>query len=479
MKKIGRYIARGQLGRGGMGRVYKVEMPVTGRIVALKLLMPNPLLVDMMGMERIREMFIREAVTMANLRHPCLPEVWDFDEADGMPFYTMDYYCSNLGTMIGEGYEMEKPSRRIPTEKAVHYARQILEGLACLHYAGVIHRDIKPFNILITDHDTVKICDFGLSRLKGDTFKGPENLKVGTPWYAPPEQEKDPDAVDFSADLFPVGVMLYRMLTGMLPMSDPEPPSRINPDLDESWDRVILTAIESSPEKRFRRAGEMLAALAEIHAGWVLKQEGICRSPDLTGGGAESGGPTTAGGAAAPVKDAPRISPLKVSPKNARAVFGLDDLWRPETYATGDFAVRGEVVVDLAAGLQWERSGSEYPLTRDRALDYVRSLNARAFAGRTDWRLPTVAELMTLLVKTPHGADLCIPRVFDGTQRRLWSCDASSHIAAWYVSLDLGFVAWHDHTAYFHVRAVCGRAPRASGEAGRPLTVFHGPSIHF
>lgn len=460
MKKIGRYIARGQLGRGGMGWVYKAEMPVTGRIVALKLLKPNHHLVDMMGMARIREMFIREAVTMANLRHPCLPEVWDFDEAGGMPFYTMDYFCNNLGTMIGERYEMEQPSRRIPTEKAVHYARQILEGLACLHYAGVIHRDIKPFNILITDQDTVKICDFGLSKLRGDTFRGPANLKVGTPWYAPPEQERDPDGVDASADLFPVGVMLYRMLTGNLPGTDPEPPSRINPDLGPSWDRFILKAIDPSPRKRFRRARQMLSALAEVHAAWLRKQEQLCllTPPDEAGGDP----------AGVPLRKKPRTAPLKVPPKQARGVFGLDDLWRPETYAAADPAVRDDVVEDLATGLQWERSGSEYPLTWDRAGDYIAGLNARAFAGRTDWRLPTVSELMTLLVKTPHGADLCAPKVFDETQRRLWSSDASSHIAAWYVSLDLGFVAWHDHTGYYHVRAVCDRRPEAPGRTGGP-----------
>lgn len=459
MKKIGRYIARGQLGRGGMGRVYKVEMPVTGKIAALKLLKPNAHLVSLMGMEHIRELFIREAVTMANLRHPNLLEIWDFDEADGMPFYIMDYYCNNLGTMIGESYEVEKPSRRIRTEKAVHYTRQILEGLACLHYTGIIHRDIKPFNILITDQDTVKICDFGLSKLRGETFRGPANLKVGTPWYAPPEQERDPDGVDFSADLFSVGVMLYRMLTGKLPMHDPRPPSRINPDLDVVWDRFVLKAVDGSPQRRFRRARSMMAALAEIHADWLEKQEKICLSPALTGVDGHG-----SGGSAAPGGEKPRSRPMKASPKTVREAFGLDELFRPEVYTVNDFDVQGDgVVADRTTRLLWERSGSEYPMMWHRSHDYIRSLNDRAFSGRTDWRLPTVAELMTLLVKTPHGEDLCIPPVFDETQRWLWSCDESSHIAAWYVSLDLGFVAWHDHTAYYHVRAVCDIRPSEQG----------------
>ena len=451
MKKIGRYIARGQLGRGGMGRVYKVEMPVTGKIAALKLFNPNPLLANLMGIENLREMFVREAVTMANLRHPNLLEIWDFDEYDGRPFYIMDYYCNNLGAMIGECYEVEKPSRRIRTERAVHYIRQILEGLACLHHAGIIHRDIKPFNILVTDRDIVKICDFGLSKLRGETFRGPANLKVGTPWYAPPEQEKDPDAVDFSADLFPVGVILYRMLTGKIPMNDPEPPSRINPDLDEAWDRFVLKAIDASPGRRFRRARSMLTALTEIFTGWIERQERICLSRDLTdlaGTGADT--PMTIR------SETPRKCALKVSPKNAREVFGLDELFRPGDYTVNDFEVReGGVVADRAVRLLWQRSGSEYPMTWNRAQEYVHNLNDRSFAGRMDWRLPTVAELMTILMEMPHEGELCVPTVFDDTQRWLWSCDESSHIAAWYVSLDLGFVAQHDHTAYDHVRAVC------------------------
>ena len=455
MKKIGRYIARGQLGRGGMGRVYRVEMPVTGKIAALKLLKPEPLLVDLMGADALRELFVREAVTMARLRHPNLVEVWDFDEADGMPFYIMDYYCNNLGTMIGERYEAEKPSRRLPTERAVHYARQILEGLACLHYAGIIHRDVKPFNILVTDQDTVKICDFGLSKLRGERFRGPSNLKVGTPWYAPPEQERDPDGVDVSADLYAVGVMLYRMLTGRLPLDKPTPPSDLNPDLDGAWDRLVLKAISPAPADRFPEAKAMLAALTELLADWRERQAGVCLAPAVGGADAAGAAPAARGGAV------PRSCPVKAYPADAREAFGLDELFRPKTYAANALDARDGVVADDATGLLWERSGSEYPMNWDQAGDYIRRRNDQGFCGRSDWRLPTVAELMTLLEKTPHGRDLCIPPIFDETQRWLWSCDVSSHIGAWYVSLDLGFVAWQDRTAYYHTRAVCSLGPNA------------------
>jgi len=446
-----------------MGRVYKVEMPLTGKIAALKLLKPKSLLADLLGMENIREMFVREAVIMANLRHPNLLDVWDFNEAGGMSFYIMDYHCNNLGAMIGENHVMENPSRWIPTEKAVRYIRQTLEGLACLHYAGVVHRDIKPFNILITDQDNVKICDFGLSKLRGHPFGGPSNLKVGTPGYASPEQQEDPEAVDFSADLFSVGVMFYRMLTGILPMNDSVPPSACNPDLDVFWDRFVLKAIDPSPMRRFRRAKSMLAALTEVHAAWRIKQEKICRYPplrDLDSLASDS--------LVLAEYEKPRSRSLMVDPKKAQKVFGLDTLFRPRIYAVNHFDTDGDLVIaDRATGLLWERSGTEYPMTWDKAHLYVRGLNDQGFSGRTDWRLPTVAELMTLLTKISRQQALCISPVFDETQRGLWSSDKRSCMAAWYVSLDLGFVAWHDHTAHCYVRAVCDLCPAPTDEFNR------------
>ena len=261
MKFVGKYEILGLLGRGGMGKIFKVRLPVIGKIAALKLLAPNPFLVDILGMDRIEGLFISEAAAMAGLRHPHLLETWDFDKADGRYFYTMDYYCNNLGTMMGESSRIELPSRIIPTDRAIHYIRQTLEGLACLHHAGIIHRDIKPFNILITDQDTVKIGDFGLSKLRGEAAGSPRNLKIGSPFYAPPEQETDPDHVDFSADLYSAAVTLYRMLTGSLPMSAPAPASGINPDLDETWDQFLFKAMAPKPQDRFSSAGQMLDAL--------------------------------------------------------------------------------------------------------------------------------------------------------------------------------------------------------------------------
>ncbi len=449
MKSIGKYEILGLLGRGGMGKIFKVRLPVIGKITALKLLSPNSFLVDILGMDRIEAMFISEAVTMSGLRHPHLLEIWDFDKADGGYFYTMDYYCNNLGVMMGESSQIELPSRIIPTDRAIHYVRQTLEGLACLHHAGIIHRDIKPFNILITDQDTVKIGDFGLSKLRGETFGSPQNLKIGSPFYAPPEQETDPDQVDFSADLYAVAVMMNRMLTGCLPQASPAPPSRTNPDLDENWDQFLFKAISPKPRDRFSSAGQMLDALGKLEADWITKKEKACNFLDnrQTKPSANSG----------PDSFRPRKEPVRIRPQEARTFFILDDLWRPRQYITNRFhALDDHGILDQSTGLTWQQVGSPYPLTWKQAKDYIRNLNCVQPVGFRSWRLPTVDELLSIVTQPSPGLDLCMKPVFDPSQKWLWSADKRSFSAAWYLSMDLGFVSWQDITGYFYVKGVFG-----------------------
>ncbi|MDQ1331874.1 MAG: eukaryotic-like serine/threonine-protein kinase [Thermodesulfobacteriota bacterium] len=446
MNKIDRFEICGLLGIGGMGKVFKVKLPVIGKIAALKLLEPNPFLVSLIGAEKIKKLFISEAVTMANLRHPNIVEIWDFGESDGRPYYVMDYFCNNLGSMIGESYQAEIPSRIIRIDKAVHYTRQILEGLSCLHHAGIIHRDIKPFNMLVTEQDSIKISDFGLSRLRGESFEGPPGLKVGSPWYAAPEQERDPDKADFSADLYAAGITIYRMLTGRLSAERYEPPGKYNPDLDESWDFFISKATARKPEARFESAKAMRENLEEVYDGWKRKNDMICGLPEKTFPGNKGG-----------LKRVKlRSSGIKTGVRKSSEILGVDILWRPSSYVENDFTVAAEgTVADRATGLLWQQSGSEYPMTWEKARAYIDKLNESGSGGRTDWRLPTIDELMSLLVRTPHGDEYCIEPVFDRNQKWLWSSDRRSFTSAWYVSVEMGFVSWQDFTAYYHVKGVC------------------------
>jgi serine/threonine protein kinase len=446
MKKIDKYEIRGLLGKGGMGIVYKARVPVIGKVVALKLLSPHPMLVELLGKEAIRRNFVAEATTMASLRHPHIAAVWDFHDSDGLTFFVMEYYCNNLGLTIGETYRVEEPSRILSVDKAIHYTRQVLVGLSRLHQAEIIHRDIKPYNILITDEDTVKITDFGLSKLRGETFRGPPNLRVGSPYYAAPEQEEDPDQVDARADIYPVGVMLYRMLTGTLPIEPFKKLSQSNPDLDPDWDAFIDQAIAGARERRFASVKHMLDSLDALNSAWEEKKEKACQMPPK-----RMPKRPRAQGAGTKL----RAESVKVAPGEARAVFEVDRLWRPIRYSANDLQLNADgTVTDGSTSLIWQQAGSEAPVSWDEAHRYIEQLNQHCFAGRVTWRLPTVNELISLTTEVPRAADLCVAPIFDPDQRWLWSCDRRSFVAAWYVSLDLGYVAWQDFTCYYFVRAV-------------------------
>jgi serine/threonine-protein kinase len=442
MNRIGKYIIRGLLGRGGMGKVFQVEIPPIGKIAALKLLAPHPVLLSLLGADRLRELFLAEAVTMAGLQHPNIVAVRDFGEADGRPYYIMDYFFSNLGRLIGETRRAEEPSRTIRLDRAIELIRQTLSGLACLHHFGIVHRDIKPFNLLIDEHGTVKICDFGLSRLHGEPSAPPAQLKVGSPWYAAPEQETDPDAVDPRADLYAVGITLVRMLTGELPSDPPAPPSGANPDLDEAWDEFLLRAINRDPGRRFESAAAMQLALERLERSWHARREQVCRlAPPAP--------------APVPTRWPLRRTAVRIDPVQAQTQFGVDRLWRPAQLVSNDLAPAGPGALhDRATGLIWQQSGSPYPLTWTAAQAYVKELARRRMEDGHRWRLPTTPELMSLVSRTPHGEDFCVAPAFDPLQGVLWSADRRSFTAAWFVDVAMGYAGWQDFNARIYVRAV-------------------------
>jgi serine/threonine-protein kinase len=453
MKKIGRYIIQGLLGRGGMGKVFRVKLPIIDKIAALKILDPDPLLANLMGMEKLRTLFTQEAVTMARLNHPNIVAVYDFDVHEEKPFFIMDYYPNNLGTILGEHYTVEESSRRILVDKALDYTLQTLNGLDCLHDAQILHRDIKPFNLLITAQDTIKICDFGLSKLRNEAFKGPANLNVGSPYYAAPEQETDPDSADVRTDLYPVGIMLYRMLTCRLPYlngtnSRYQPPSRLNPDLDTQWDDFFNLAIARRRRDRFTDVGAMKNALIELQHHWQKHKEMSCATPDVP---------------ADRLLNAPlylntplRHAPIKINPKKAAEYFDVNTLWQPNRYIHNQFIDQNKkVLYDKTTGRTWQKSGSRYARTWSQAHLYIQQLNKEAYGGIQNWQLPTIDELITILTPSAQGSTLCIDTVFDPTQKWIWSIDRRSYVSAYYVDIELGFVGWQDFSAPYYVRAVC------------------------
>ncbi len=448
MKKAGKYIICGLLGKGGSSVVYKARLPYVDRMVALKMLSPHPNLVGLLGMEAIRDRFISEAALIASLRHPNVIEVLDFDFDGERPFFTMEYYYNDLGRLIGESCRPDLPTRILSLDKTIHYTRQILEGLGRLYRAGMVHRDIKPGNIMISPEVTVKICDFGFSRVRGEKLAKPSQLVIGSPFYAAPEQERDPDSVDQRADLYSVGAIVHRMLTGLLPEDGILKPGRYHPEADSGWDRLIETALAPDPDRRFGTPAEMLAALEELSAAWDGRKEAFCRMHPEDDEARGRSKPEATG-------ETLRSMPVKVSAKEAPDVFGCDTLMRPARYAACDsFLPQGPVVKDTDTGLLWQQSGSEDPLSREEALQYVENMNKANFGGTSRWRLPTVSELFSILRAPTFGIEDCRTPEFDRRQTTLWSIDRCTFVSGWHVNMELGFAGPADFTCGCHVRAV-------------------------
>ena len=307
-----------------------------------------------------------------------------------------------------------------------------------MHRAGIVHRDIKPFNLLVTDEDRLKIGDFGVSKLRGDCSATPSNLLVGSPYYAAPEQERDPGGVDGRADLYSAGVVLYRMLTGRQPEDGGPGPGATHPDATPAWDEFVFRALETNPGRRFADAPAMLVALEKLSDDWKRRRDAFCSLDDM-----DLPGTPAARIGVAPIGDTRidiiplRHNPLRVKPKDAPGIFASDALLRPLQPSLHEFAPSsdGAVVLDRLSNLSWQRAGSEDPVPWERAQEYVDRLNALRFAGRSDWRLPTVNELFSLLKPVALGKEDCLEGVFD-RRRWIWSCDRRSFTAAWYVDCE-------------------------------------------
>jgi len=242
------------LGAGGMGAVYKARQPALDRMVALKVLPAAERGAD------FTERFHREARALARLNHPHIVAVYEFGEAGALRYFIMEYVDgANLR-------QLEKAGRLSPRE-ALQIIPQICEALQYAHDEGVVHRDIKPENVLVDRRGRVKIADFGLAKITGQDAGGArltvEGQVMGTPHYMAPEQIERPLAVDHRADIYALGVVLYEMLTGDLPLGKFLPPSR-KVEIDVRLDEVVLRALENDPEHRYQRASEVKTQVEDI-----------------------------------------------------------------------------------------------------------------------------------------------------------------------------------------------------------------------
>jgi len=446
MNRVGRYEIVGRLGRGGMSTVYKARAPFTGRLTALKLLQPrNELFTELVGAEKLAEMFVEEARVMGSLNHDHVAKVLDCDYHEGQPFIVLEYFAHSIGSFIGESYRVESPSRIISAAKTRTYLIQALKGLERLHFAGIIHRDIKPFNLMLTSDDRVKIIDFGLSRVRGEEVTAIPGMQVGSPYYAAPEQRRDAGRVDGRADLFSLGIMGYRMLTGQLADLSQEvvPPSSVNPQLDPCWDDVILKAIARDPRQRFASAQEMR-----------LNMEALPEFSDDAGLSVRHGTSFVLQEAEKRVRSAA----TRVMYKDIRTLLNLDQLMRPMSYGTPEFRVVNSLVAqDRNSGLFWQRRGSGFTLNWQQAAEYVAYLNETRWQGRDSWRLPTLEELATVLNPPVHGHEFSPWPLFAKGVHWLWSADHCTKKQAWMADIEEAFFERLDRDGGASVCAVSSR----------------------
>lgn len=262
--QLGRYRLLGELGHGAMGVVYKAEDPLLGRIVAIKTI---TLVSDAAERIEYEARFFQEARAAGGLNHPSLITIHDIGREGDVAYMAME---------LVDGVELREIMTRgpLPLGLALGIIAQAAEGLAYAHERGVVHRDIKPGNIMIVRGRHAKIMDFGIARMRVSDVKTQTGAILGSPKYMSPEQVAG-KRVDHRADIFSLGVVLYELTAGTAPFAAPNmaqlmqqiavatplPPSAVNHSLPPMLDLIVARALEKEPDARYQSAAEMAADL--------------------------------------------------------------------------------------------------------------------------------------------------------------------------------------------------------------------------
>jgi serine/threonine protein kinase len=293
---LGQYRILDEIGRGGMGRVFKAEHLTMRRVVALKVLANH-----LTKFERSRSLFQREVRAAARLIHPNIVTAYDANQSGDRHYLVMEYVNGpNLQELV---YERGP----LPTGQACDFIRQAALGLQCAFELGMVHRDIKPANLLLHNaggQDVVKILDFGLARLHEpipeahghegqDSIPAVEHAVMGTPDYLSPEQAKNLHEVDIRSDLYSLGCTLYYLLTGQVPFAGgssleklvrhaseaPPPIHTIRPDIPAEVETVVSKLMSKEPAQRFQTPIELAKALEPFS---LANAGGIAGWPKIT-----------------------------------------------------------------------------------------------------------------------------------------------------------------------------------------------------
>ena len=265
----GRYEIQGVLGRGGMGVVYRAHDRDLDDAVAIKTLRGEALSADPSLLDRFKQ----EIRLARRITHPNILRTHDLGETGGLRYLSMEFVRGLTLKQLIEASDI------LPTPVALRIAKQLCAGLAAAHEVGVIHRDIKPQNIIIEAAGGLKIMDFGIARLQEERGMTAEGTVVGTPDYMSPEQARGV-ALDFRSDIYSTGVVLYEIFTGTLPFDgdtplavvlkhiqeNPPSPQARNPKIDPKVSQIILKCMQKDPKDRYQSVNDLYEALTRVTA---------------------------------------------------------------------------------------------------------------------------------------------------------------------------------------------------------------------
>ena len=265
ISQLGRYNIIGELGQGAMGTVYKAVDPLIDRIVAIKTINLSLALDEK---DEYESRFYQEAKAAGRLSHPNIVTIYDVGKSGEIAYIAMEFLQGReLRDILNDG-------KRMPVEQVINIVAQVAQGLAYAHEYGIVHRDVKPSNIMIVRDGHVKITDFGIARMASAAVRTQTGMVLGSPKYMSPEQVVGKQT-DQRSDIFSLGVMLYEMLTGQSPFagenvnaimyqtlnSVPPPPSTLSPNVPEMLNFIVAKALAKKLEHRYQDTKEFAADL--------------------------------------------------------------------------------------------------------------------------------------------------------------------------------------------------------------------------
>jgi eukaryotic-like serine/threonine-protein kinase len=322
-QRLGDYEILGVLGAGGMGRVYKVRNVISDRVEAMKVLLAN-----LVGQKELADRFLREIKLLAVLHHPNIASLYSALTLDNQLVMLMEY-------VDGVTLLSRLQSGPIPPSEAINYSEQILSALGYAHKLNVIHRDVKPSNMMLSPDGVVKLMDFGIARPNNDVGMTLTGTTLGSLNYMSPEQVRGSE-VDARSDVYSFGVSLYEMVTGQLPFQGnsnysvmsahiqqaPRPPITVRPDLPKGLNEIILMSMAKDPQDRFQTAEAFANALKTVPSNPTRAATTPATAPAVTVPANRPAASAARTASTVPIEPVAVSAPANPGPPSPRSVSG-------------------------------------------------------------------------------------------------------------------------------------------------------------